>query len=57
MTLTDLDPLREELFPAEQARIVQLLVERITISLRTDALTSLMQDMRFPIATDTEVAV
>jgi site-specific DNA recombinase len=28
-TLTQLDPLWEELFPAEQARIVQLLVERV----------------------------
>ena len=30
--LMRLDPLWEELFPAEQARIVQLLVERIDIS-------------------------
>jgi hypothetical protein len=29
--LTELDPLWEELFPAEQARIVQLLVERIDV--------------------------
>ena len=30
--LTELDPLWDELFPAEQARIVQLLVERVEIS-------------------------
>jgi hypothetical protein len=44
-----------ELFPAEQARIVQLLVARIDvgptgadITLRTDGLASLMQDLRTP---------
>ena len=42
-----------ELFPAEQARIVQLLVARVEISatgaditLRTDGLGALMQDLR-----------
>jgi len=30
--LTRLDPLWDELFPAEQARIVRLLVERVTVS-------------------------
>ena len=42
-----------ELFPAEQARLVQLLVERvdvcptgIDITLRTDGLTSVLQDLR-----------
>jgi hypothetical protein len=30
--LLDLDPLWDELFPAEQARIVQLLVERVDVS-------------------------
>jgi site-specific DNA recombinase len=42
-----------ELFPAEQARIVQLLVERVDVSetgaditLRVDGLASLMQDLR-----------
>jgi hypothetical protein len=29
--LTDLDPLWDELFPAEQARIIQLLVERVDV--------------------------
>ena len=47
------DELWSELFPAEQARIVQLLVERVDvcptgvdITLRTDGLTSVLQDLR-----------
>ena len=51
--LLDLDPLWDELFPAEQARIVQLLVERVDITgesasirLRTEGLASLVQDLR-----------
>jgi site-specific DNA recombinase len=47
------DPLWDELFPAEQARIVQLLVERVDIStdgadirLRTEGLTNLVADLR-----------
>ena len=50
--LARLDPLWNELFPAEQARIVQLLVERVDIStegadirLRTQELTSLVADL------------
>jgi site-specific DNA recombinase len=50
--LLDLDPLWNELFPAEQARIVQLLVERvdvatdsISIRLRTAGLASLVADL------------
>ena len=50
--LERLDPLWNELFPAEQARIVQLLVERIDIGmggadirLRTQGLTSLVADL------------
>jgi site-specific DNA recombinase len=46
------DPLWEELFPAEQARIVQLLVERVDVTvegarirLRTEGLTSLVRDL------------
>jgi site-specific DNA recombinase len=46
------DALWDELFPAEQARIVQLLVDRVDISergadisLRVEGLTSLMQDL------------
>ena len=51
--LLDLDTLWNELFPVEQARIVQLLVERVdvaidglSIKLRTDGLTSLVSDLR-----------
>ena len=50
--LERLDPLWDELFPAEQARIVQLIVERVDIStegadirLRTLGLTSLVEDL------------
>jgi site-specific DNA recombinase len=53
--LERLDPLWDELFPAEQARIVQLLVERVDVSLdgadirlRTDGLTSLFADLHAP---------
>jgi hypothetical protein len=51
--LNRLDPLWDELFPAEQARIVQMLVERVDvgldgadISLRTEGLTNLVADLR-----------
>jgi DNA invertase Pin-like site-specific DNA recombinase len=51
--LERLNPLWDELFPAEQARIVQLLVERVDVSpdgadirLRTDGLTNLVADLR-----------
>jgi len=50
--LTRLDPLWDELFPAEQARIVALLVERVDIGtggmnvrLRTDGLAALAREM------------
>lgn len=50
--LLELDPLWDELFPAEQARIVQLLVERVDvtpdgldITLRFDGLASLAREM------------
>ena len=50
--LIRLDPLWDELFPAEQARIVTLLVERVDISadgmnvrLRTDGLAALAREM------------
>ena len=46
------DALWSELFPAEQAKIVQLLVDRVDLSekgaditLRTEGLTSLIQDL------------
>jgi DNA invertase Pin-like site-specific DNA recombinase len=51
--LERLDPLWDELFPAEQARIVQLLVERVEIQpdrlnvrLRTAGLTKLVDELR-----------
>ncbi len=50
--LERLDPLWDELFPAEQARIVRLLVERVDIGtegadirLRTQGLTNLVEDL------------
>ena len=50
--LERLDPLWEELFPAEQARIVRLLVERVDVSatgadirLRTAGLAGLVRDL------------
>lgn len=50
--LERLDPIWDELFPAEQARIVQLLVERVDLSasglairLRTQGLTRLVADL------------
>ena len=50
--LQRLDPLWDELFPAEQARIVQLLVERVDVSpdgvdirLRTEGLTNLTAEL------------
>jgi site-specific DNA recombinase len=51
--LAGLDPLWDELFPAEQTRIIQLLVERIDIGtdgldirLRTPGLASLVTELR-----------
>jgi DNA invertase Pin-like site-specific DNA recombinase len=51
--LEQLDPLWEELFPAEQARIVRSLVERVDVSpagadirLRLDGLAGLVRDLR-----------
>ena len=50
--LEQLDPLWDELFPAEQARIVQLLVERVDVApegldirLRVDGLENLVRDL------------
>jgi hypothetical protein len=52
-TVTDFAPLWDELFPAEQARIVRLLVERIDLSpdgmqvrLRAEGLHSLVEELR-----------
>ena len=51
--LLNLDPMWDELFPAEQARIVQLLVERVDVGedgldirLRTEGLASFVADLR-----------
>lgn len=51
-TLHELDPLWDELFPAEQARIVRLLVERVEVGphgadirLRVEGLASLVRDL------------
>ena len=53
--LCQLEPLWNELFPAEQARIIRLLVERIEIGpggadirLRVEGLTSLVRDLAEP---------
>ena len=61
--LHELDPVWDELFPAEQAHIIQLLVERvdvaeggISIRLRTEGLTSLVQDLRAARAATREAA-
>lgn len=50
--LTQLDPLWEKLFPAKQARILRLLVERVDVStagadikLRVDCLANLACDL------------
>ncbi len=58
-----LDPLWTELFPAEQARIVQALVERVTVGpagadirLRVEGLAGLVQDLRGSRAPGLEVA-
>jgi hypothetical protein len=52
-TVTDFAPLWDELFPAEQARLVRLLVERIDLSpdgmqvrLRAEGLQTLVEELR-----------
>src|SRR4051794_5024190 len=61
--LLRLDPLWNELFPAEQARIIRLLVERIEIGpggadirLRVEGLVSLVQDLDFKLPRSQEAA-
>jgi DNA invertase Pin-like site-specific DNA recombinase len=61
--LVEFEPLWAELFPAEQARIIELLVERVDLSptgidlrLRIDGLTSLCNDLRGAIASQNEAA-
>ena len=53
--LYELDPLWDELFPAEQARIIRLLVERVDIGpggadvrLRVEGLASFVRDLAQP---------
>jgi site-specific DNA recombinase len=52
-TITAFAPLWDELFPAEQARVVRLLVERVDLSsngievrLRADGLQTLVEELR-----------
>ena len=61
--LTEFEPLWAELFPAEQARIIELLVERVDISLtgidlrlRIDGLTLLCNDLRGATVTQKDAA-
>ena len=55
LALERLDPLWEELFPAEQARIIRLLVDRVDVGaggadvrLKLDGLASLVRDLGAP---------
>jgi site-specific DNA recombinase len=61
--LQRLDPLWDQLFPAEQARILQLLVARVVvrldgleINLRLEGIDSLVQDLRLREGVETEAA-
>jgi predicted component of type VI protein secretion system len=61
--LQRLDPLWDQLFPAEQARILQLLVERVVvrrdgleISLRAEGIASLVEDLRRRASTERQAA-
>ncbi|WP_376094333.1 recombinase family protein [Roseomonas sp. CCTCC AB2023176] len=61
--LQHLDPLWDELFPAEQGRIVRALVERVTVSsagadirLRVDGLAGLAREMARPAADEPRAA-
>jgi hypothetical protein len=61
--LRRLDPLWDQLFPAEQARILQLLVERVVvkldgleISLRAEGIGSLVEDLGLRETVETEAA-
>ena len=53
--LSDFDSLWASLFPAEQARIARILIDRVivsqqglTVDLRTDGLSSVVRDMLAP---------
>jgi site-specific DNA recombinase len=61
--LQRLDPLWDQLFPAEQARILQLLVARVAvrldgleISLRVEGITSVVEDLRLRESTEPQAA-
>jgi site-specific DNA recombinase len=61
--LQRLDPLWDQLFPAEQARVLQLLVARVTvrldgleISLRVESITSVVEDLRPRVSTERQAA-
>jgi hypothetical protein len=61
--LEQLDPIWDALFPAEQARVVRLLVERVDVSLdgvvirlRTSGIASLIADLRTVAAPNTSSA-
>jgi site-specific DNA recombinase len=61
--LRRLDPLWNQLFPAEQARILQLLVARVVvrldgleISLRVEGITSVVEDLRLRASTERQAA-
>ena len=61
--LQRLDPLWNQLFPTEQARILQLLVARVIvrldgleITLRVEGITSLIEDLRLRESTERQAA-
>jgi len=61
--LLEFEPLWNELFPAEQARVVELLVERVDLQpdgidlrLRVEGLTSLCSELRGGASTHQEAA-
>ena len=61
--LQRLDPLWDQLFPAEQARVLQLLVARVAvrvdgleISLRVEGITSVVEDLRLRQSTERQAA-
>jgi hypothetical protein len=61
--LQQLDPLWDQLFPAEQARILQLLVARVVvrldgleISLRVEGIASMVDDLRLRADAEREAA-
>jgi site-specific DNA recombinase len=63
LALQRLDPLWDQLFPAEQARILQLLVARVVvrldgleISLRVEGIGSLVEELRLREATERQAA-